>query len=67
MESIQFEQNDAWILWTIPSTGAEIADILRGYVFSARDAIPSYEMVANCLKRAIHAGILEFPLHTDFL
>ncbi len=67
MRDIRFEDGDAWMLWTIPEAGTDIEGIIHGYVFCARDAVPSYERLAGCLRRAVHAGLLKFPTGQTFL
>jgi hypothetical protein len=61
MEPVRFGDGDAWLLWTIPPGGCDLEHVLNVYVFVARDAVPMFGRVRECLSRAARAGILLSP------
>jgi hypothetical protein len=61
MAAVNFVDGDAWLLWPIPKAGCDLEHILHVYVFIARDAVPQFGRVRDCLSRASRAGVLLPP------
>jgi hypothetical protein len=66
MTPIRFGEGDAWLLWPVPSGGGDLESLVHSYVFIARDAIPPFGKVRECLSRAVRAGILLPPIGNYF-
>lgn len=58
MKTVQFNSQDAYILYTIPKPPVSFADVVRSYTFVNRDAAPTYDEFTGCLNKALKAGIL---------
>jgi hypothetical protein len=58
MGSVHFSIRDAEILYAFPSVEADIATIVRHFMFINRSAAPTYAEIAGCLLRASRVGII---------
>ena len=61
MATVHFGEGDAWLLWPIPKSGCDLEHLINVYVFVARDAIPPFGRVRECLSRAARVGVLLPP------
>jgi hypothetical protein len=60
MTTIEFDQEDAWIFWSIPAN--ESGTDLRGLISAAdalNHAIPSREQIELSIDRGLQAGVIE--------
>jgi hypothetical protein len=60
--SVSFQYTDAAIMYCILERGCDLNDLVRSYTCFERVAVPSYEVVAGCLGRAVRAGAMPFPV-----
>jgi len=57
MSHVQFTIRDAEILYAIPKLGADVATIVRCYMFLNRSAPPTQDEIQGCLTKALNADI----------
>jgi hypothetical protein len=63
MTTIEFDQEDAWIFWSIPAN--ESGTDLRGLISAAdalNHAIPSREQIELSIDRGLQAGVIELSV-----
>ena len=58
---VSFQYTDAALLYCIPEPGCDLNYLVERYTCFERIAVPSYELVAGCLGRAVRAGAMPFP------
>jgi hypothetical protein len=58
---LSFQYADASILFCIPEQGCDLNYLVERYTCFERIAVPTYEIMAGCLRRAVGAGVLMFP------
>jgi hypothetical protein len=63
--NVEFTPFNVIFLWCVPKRGATLRNIVQSYCFINRDAAPNYEVLNQCISKAIKAGILKaLPDHT---
>lgn len=58
METIQFSEDDAMILYCIPARNGNVKSILNFYFSIHRAAPPPYSRFVDCISKALAAGIV---------
>ena len=58
MGSVQFSVRDAELLYAFPGGEADVATIVRNFIFINRTSAPSYGEFAGCLLRASQVGMI---------
>ena len=63
---VRFSDVDAAILYSIPKPGVSLPELLRYYTFINRIAVPSYEVLADCLSKSVAAGVVRLPRRREY-
>ena len=56
-----FQDADAAILFCVPEQGCDLCYLVERYTCFERIAVPTYEVVAGCVGRAVQAGAMSVP------
>ena len=55
---IQFSEEEADILFTIPSSPCNLRGIIKAYVFTNRAAVPGCDVLSKFLQKSLDVGII---------